>query len=87
MDELPFEADGNLRTGVDPKHAWGEAHLLHTLGTGSHRAGAQRVCRATRLTELGQLYRLGIRTPDQTAPYILFAGHHPPAQLPLFDLH
>jgi predicted DNA-binding helix-hairpin-helix protein len=102
VDDLPFQADGNLRTDVDPKQAWGEAHLRHAPlevmtasreqllrvpGIGPVAAAAiLRARRATRLTDLSQLRRLGIRAPEQAAPYILLNGHRPPAQLPLFEV-
>jgi predicted DNA-binding helix-hairpin-helix protein len=101
VEDLPFQADGNLRTDVDPKRAWGEAHLRHApleLMTASREqllrvpgigpVGAEAIVRArrsTRLTDLGQLRRLGIRAPEQAAPFILLNGRRPPAQLALFE--
>ncbi len=101
VDELAFEPDGNLRTDVDPKRAWGEAHLRHAPlelmtasreqllrvpGIGPVAADAiLRGRRAAHLTDLSQLRRLGLRAPEQAAPYILLNGHRPPMQLPLFD--
>jgi predicted DNA-binding helix-hairpin-helix protein len=101
VDDLPFQADGNLRTDVDPKRAWGDAHLreaplelmtapraqlLRVPGIGPVAADAiLRARRATRLTDLSQLRTLGIRAPEQAAPYILLDGRRPPVQLPLFD--
>jgi predicted DNA-binding helix-hairpin-helix protein len=103
VEDLPFQADGNLRTDVDPKRAWGERHLRHApleLMTASREqllrvpgigpvaaAAILRARRATRLTDLGQLRRLGIRAPEQVAPYILLNGRRPPEQLSLFDRH
>jgi predicted DNA-binding helix-hairpin-helix protein len=100
VDDLPFRDDGNLRTDVDPKRAWGDAHLRHApleimtaaradllrvpgLGAGAADA-ILRARREARLTDLAQLRRLGIRTADQAAPYILLDGRRPPTQLRLF---
>ena len=98
--DLPLAPDGNLPLDVDPKRAWGDAHLraapleimtatraelLHVPGIGPVTADAiLRARRGTRLRDLGQLRALGLRAPEQAAPYILLAGRRPPAQLPLF---
>jgi predicted DNA-binding helix-hairpin-helix protein len=100
VEELPFEGDGNLRLDVDPKRAWADlylrqspldvmradrAELMRIPGIGPK--GADSIIRARRnahLTDLSQLRALGIRAPEQAAPYILLEGRRPPVQLTLF---
>ncbi len=92
--------DGNLRTDIDPKRAWAEIHLryapvevmkaergqlLRIPGIGP--IGADAIIKARRrgnLTDLTDLQKLGIRAPEQAAPYILLDGHNPSIQLRLF---
>jgi predicted DNA-binding helix-hairpin-helix protein len=101
VEDLPFQADGNLPLEVDPKLAWARAHLaqapvevnladLETLlrvpGIGPR--GAQRVLAARRrghLRELGDLRRLGI-VAERTAPFILLDGRRPVRQLSLWPV-
>lgn len=96
IEELPFVGAGHLRTDVDPKLAWADAHLRHApidiMRADRHQLmrlpgvgqkGAEAILRARRqrtLRDLGQLVRLGIRTPQQLAPYVLLDGHRPPQQ-------
>jgi predicted DNA-binding helix-hairpin-helix protein len=61
------------------------AELMRIPGVGPK--GADSIIHArrkTRLTDLSQLRALGIRAPEQAAPYILLDGHRPPVQLSLF---
>lgn len=100
VEELPFEADGNLNIRVDPKRAWADIHLrqqpidlmtaergqlLRVPGIGPR--GADAIVRARshgRLTDLAQLRKIGIAAPEQAAPYVLLDGRQPPVQLGLF---
>ena len=100
VKDLTFLQDGNLRTDIDPKRAWAEIHLryapvevmkaergqlLRIPGIGPR--GADAIIKARRqgnLTDLTDLQKLGIRAPEQAAPYILLDGHSPSIQLSLF---
>ena len=100
VKDLTFLQDGNLRTDIDPKRAWAEIHLryapvevmkaergqlLRIPGIGP--VGADAIIKARRqgnLTDLADLQKLGIRAPEQAAPYILLDGHSPSIQLSLF---
>ncbi|MCA0452553.1 MAG: radical SAM protein [Chloroflexi bacterium] len=100
VEELPFEQTGNLRLDIDPKRAWAEAHLTHApielmLASreelmripGFGPKAAESIMKARRsghLTELSHLRALGIRAPEQAAPFILLDGHKPAVQLSLF---
>lgn len=100
VEELPFEQTGNLRLDVDPKRAWAEAHLTHAPieimrasrdelmripGFGPKAAESiMKARRAGQLTDLAHLRALGIRAPEQAAPFILLNGHQPAVQLSLF---
>ncbi len=100
VEDLPFKASGNLRTDVDPKRAWAELHLIHAPidlaraekaellripGIGLQGAEAiLKARRTTRLRDLSQLRALGIRAPEQVAPFVLLDGQRPPQQLRLF---
>jgi predicted DNA-binding helix-hairpin-helix protein len=100
VEELPFEGDGNLRLDVDPKRAWADiylrqkpldvmradrADLMRIPGIGPKGADAILCARRKgHLTDLSQLRAIGIRTPEQAAPYILLDGRRPPIQLSLF---
>lgn len=100
VEDLPFEANGNLRQDVDPKQAWADAHLVHAPvelmtaeremllrvpGIGPKGATALIEARRTRnLQELSQLRQLGIRAPENSAPYILLNGRRPLVQTSLF---
>ena len=100
VEELPFIDDGNLRTDVDPKLAWADANLVHNpidimqadrlmlmrlpnIGV----KGAEAILKARKqltLRDFGQLARLGIRTPEILAPYVLLDGKRPFQQKRLF---
>jgi predicted DNA-binding helix-hairpin-helix protein len=100
VEELPFEGAGNLRLDVDPKRAWADevlrpapvdlmraerADLLRVPGIGPKGADAiMKARRRGRLTDLSHLRSIGIRAPEQAAPYILLDGRRPPQQLALF---
>ncbi len=99
-EEMAFEDDGSLDGRADPKLAWALRHperfpvevntadqrtLMRVPGigpTGAKRLVAAR--RQVRLSELGQLARLGVRA-EACAPFVLLAGRRPPmqARLPL----
>ncbi len=99
VEELPFEPDGNLPLGEDPKLAWARQHLVGTpvevneadretllRVPGIGPKGAQQLLTARRqgrLRDLSDLRRLGIAA-DRAAPFILLDGHRPVRQLPLF---
>lgn len=100
LEELPFVDGGNLRTDVDPKRAWADETLRHApldLMTANREqllrvpgigpVGAAAIINARRkgrLSELGQLRKLGIRAPEQAAPYVLLDGRRPAQQMGLF---
>jgi predicted DNA-binding helix-hairpin-helix protein len=100
VEDLPFQADGNMQIAVDPKRAWAERHLreapvdimkasrnqlLRVPGIGP--VGAEAILRARhqgKLTNLTDLQKLGLRKPEQASPYILLNGRRPSTQLRLF---
>jgi predicted DNA-binding helix-hairpin-helix protein len=100
VEDLPFLADGNMELALDPKRAWAERHLrqspieimtasrqqlLRLPGIGPVAADAIiQARRRGRLTDLSHLRQLNIRTPEQSAPYILLDGHRPLEQMSLF---
>jgi predicted DNA-binding helix-hairpin-helix protein len=97
-EELPYDSDGLLAEGIDPKAAWARAHperfpievnrapvreLLRVPGIGPHSARAIVAARGREtLREIGDMRKLGARA-DHAAPYILLAGKRPPYQPPL----
>ena len=100
IEELPFAASGNIPLDVDPKRAWADEHLrtapidlmkadrealMRVPGIGA--TGAETILKArrqTRLTDLASLRKVGIRAPEQAAPYILLDGRRVETQLSLF---
>jgi predicted DNA-binding helix-hairpin-helix protein len=98
VEDLPFDASGQLNQAVDPKTAWAKAHpehypvevnraplpdLLRVPGIGPTSARAILAARRQGvLQELGDLRRLGARV-TRASPYVLLAGKRPPCQLPL----
>jgi predicted DNA-binding helix-hairpin-helix protein len=100
VEDLAFLEDGNLRTDIDPKKAWAEAHLTHAPveimkagrlqllrvpGIGPKGADAIITARRQgRLTDLSQLRKLHIAAPEQAAPYILLDGRRPLTQMAMF---
>jgi predicted DNA-binding helix-hairpin-helix protein len=99
MEELPFDDSGRLDLTADPKVLWAEAHsecfpvevnraalpdLLRVPGIGPRSARAIIAARRKgRLTEIGDLRRLGARV-DRASPYLLLAGKRTPSQLSLW---
>lgn len=99
VEDLPFVDNGNLRLDVDPKIAWADIHLRHSPidimradklqliripGIGTKTAESIIKARKQRnLRDVGQLARLGVRTPEKIIPYILLDGRKPPQQLML----
>ena len=100
VEDLPFLQDGNLRTDVDPKKAWADAHLRHNPieimtanrtellrlpGIGPKSVDVILKARQQQsLRDLHQLAQLKIRAPQQLAPYVLLNGRQPPHQPSLF---
>lgn len=100
VEDLPFEQSGNLRLDVDPKRAWADLNLRHApieimrasrdqlmRIPGFGPKAADNILKARRtghLTDLSHLRALGIRAPEQAAPFILLDGHQPAVQLSLF---
>ncbi len=101
VEDLPFLTDGNMQLDMDPKRAWAERYLrevpieimtasreelLRVPGIGPKSADAiLHARRLGRITDLSQLRQLRIRTPEQTAPYILLDGHSAIKQMSLFS--
>ncbi len=101
VEELPFDADGNLPLDVDPKLAWARRHLAHApveVNTADRRVllrvpgigpkGVEKLLRARRqgtLRDLSDLRKLGIAA-GRVAPFILLDGRRPPRQLPLWAI-
>lgn len=99
-EELPLLDNGNLPLDVDPKIAVADATLRHAPieimtadrnsllrvpGMGHKTVAAILKARQqTTLRDLGQLRKLGLRAPENSAPYILLSGKRPPLQPPLF---
>jgi predicted DNA-binding helix-hairpin-helix protein len=98
LEDLPFEQDGRLPLGADPKLIWARANLaeapleinranqhelLRVPGIGVK--GAKAIIEARRkgrLTAPEDLSRLGI-LPARALPFILLDGRRPAHQLPL----
>jgi predicted DNA-binding helix-hairpin-helix protein len=96
LEELPFNADGNLPLETDPKRAWAREHLsqapvelnqaeketiLRIPGIGP--IGVTRILDARRtrqLQSLRQLDALGVNA-QRAAPFILLGGKRPEFQL------
>lgn len=99
VEDLPFQNTGTLPLDVDPKKAWADAHLKDQpidLMTADREAllrvpglGPQAVTKIlqarqhTRITDVGQLRKLGIAAPEQAAPYMLLDGQRIPTQTSL----
>jgi predicted DNA-binding helix-hairpin-helix protein len=100
VEDLPFIGEGNLRTDMDPKRAYAEAHLRHNpieIMTATREQlmripnigpkSADSILKARHsghITELEHLRKLGIRAPEQAAQYITLSGRKIPVQMPLF---
>lgn len=99
MEELPFDAAGNLPLEEDPKEAWARQHLQHAPVEVNRAApeallrvpgiGAKSMHRIVaarrhgRLRELRDLQLIGVRT-KRLAPYVMLDGKRPLHQLRLF---
>lgn len=99
MEELPFDQQGNLPRGLDPKLAWARLNLTHTpieINRASRAEllripgvglkAAQRILQARkqrRLHDLSQLGKLGFPA-HRAAEFILLDGKRPARQLSLF---
>jgi predicted DNA-binding helix-hairpin-helix protein len=99
VEELPFDADGNLPLRADPKAIWAEqnlrekpvevnranrAELLRIPGIGPK--GADAILRARRLGRLKcleDLHKIGVH-PARATAYILLDGKRPAHQLALW---
>ncbi len=100
LEDMPFVGEGNLRLDVDPKRAWADDNLRHApldlmkadrtqllRVPGIGPKYAQVLLRARRqatLRDLSQLRALGIRAPEQLAPFVLLDGRRPLQQQRLF---
>lgn len=96
MEEMPFDVNGNLPEGTDPKLGWAQVNLaenpveinqasrnelLHIPGIGPK--GAESLLSARRklpLKNIEDLRRIGIN-PTRAAPFILLDGRRPSMQL------
>ena len=59
--------------------------LMRIPGIGPKAADSiLKARRSGHLTDLSHLRKLGIRAPEQAAPFILLDGHQPAVQLSLF---
>ena len=101
VEELPFDAGGNLPLGSDPKLAWARRHLTHApveVNGADRRTllrvpgigpkGVERLLRERRrgrLRGLSDLRKLGI-IAQRAAPFILVGGRRPVHQLPLWPV-
>lgn len=101
IEDFAFLQNGNLPTNMDPKRAWAELHLRHApieimranrrqllRVPGIGPKGAETILSARlrgKITDIADLQKLGIRNPEQAAPYILLDGRKPSAQLQLFE--
>lgn len=99
VEELLFDAGGNLPLDADPKLAWARRHLAHApveVNTADRRdllrvpgigpKGVEKLLRERRrgrLRDLADLRKFGI-VVQRAAPFILLDGHRPPHQLPLW---
>jgi predicted DNA-binding helix-hairpin-helix protein len=99
VEDLPFDASGNLPLDNDPKLAWAQQHLAHApveLNTADRRdllrvpgigpQGVEKLLRARRLGrlhDLSHLRKLGI-VAKRAAPFVLLDGHRPARQLTLW---
>ncbi|MBT3388885.1 MAG: radical SAM protein [Chloroflexi bacterium] len=98
LEEMPFEGNGNLPLGVDPKTAWAQQSLqtpvevntaprellLRIPGIGPKSVAIiLKTRRESKFRDLSQLAKLGIRA-KQAAPFILLDGTQPAYQMALF---
>jgi predicted DNA-binding helix-hairpin-helix protein len=96
VEDLPFNASGNLPLQIDPKQAWADEHLKGSPFEINHASqhellkvpgigpkGARAILNARRhrtLANPAQLVKLGIPAA-KAAPYLLFNGRQAPRQL------
>ncbi len=96
VEELPFDAEGNLPQERDPKLAWARQHLTHApveVNSADRRTllrvpgigpkGVEKLLRERRrgrLHELADLGKLGV-IAKRAAPFILLDGQRPAHQL------
>jgi predicted DNA-binding helix-hairpin-helix protein len=101
VEELPFDASGNLPLGSDPKLAWARRYLTHApieLNTADRHEllrvpgigpkGAEKLLHERRrgwLRDLNDLRKLGV-IAQRAAPFILLGGQRPSHQLPLWPV-
>ncbi|HET90093.1 MAG TPA: radical SAM protein [Chloroflexi bacterium] len=101
VEELPFDAGGNLPLESDPKLAWARQHLAHApveVNSADRRTllrvpgigpkGVENLLRERRrgrLRELADLSKLGI-VAKRAARFILLDGHRPSHQLALWPV-
>jgi predicted DNA-binding helix-hairpin-helix protein len=99
VEELPFEADGQLPPGEDPKQAWARAHLvdqpmeinraersdlLRIPGIGLKGVETiLRLRRQARIRDLSVLRKMGVRV-DRAAPFLLLDGRRTTFQPAMF---
>jgi predicted DNA-binding helix-hairpin-helix protein len=100
VEDLPFQADTNLRLDMDPKLAWAQEHLRHAP-VEVNRASRNELLRVPgigpkladmilhartqgTLSDLAHLSRLGVRDVGKTGEYVLLNGKQPAQQLSLF---
>lgn len=95
LEDMPFQPDGSLPLGIDPKLCWAKMnlieqpieiltadlyHLMKVPGIGPKCANTILEARRTgTLRSLGDLKRLGVIT-QRAIPYILLKGYHTPVQ-------
>ena len=95
LEDMPFQPDGNLPRGTDPKMAWASAHLAHAPvelntagraellrvpGIGPHSADLiQHSRKQNKLLSLKDLEKLGIKT-KRIGPFVLLNGRRPAHQ-------
>jgi predicted DNA-binding helix-hairpin-helix protein len=100
LEELPFEPDGALPAGTDPKLAWARRHLagrpvevnrcsrsdlLRVPGIGPRTADTiLHARRDGRLHDLADLRALGVAV-NRAAPFVLLDGRRPAYQLGFWE--
>lgn len=98
MEELPYNTQGNLPEGIDPKLGWAKMNLvdnpieinqasknelLHVPGIGPRGVESLLAARKKlQLKSVEDLRKIGIN-PARAAPYILINGRKPSTQLSL----
>jgi predicted DNA-binding helix-hairpin-helix protein len=101
LDDMPFQADGNLPSDIDPKLAWAKANIggnLIEISKASRKElmripgiGPKRAEKILKYRRKGYLYatedivKSGI-IPIQSAPFLLMHGKQLPNQPQLFQI-